>query len=822
MIKFYIISIIFCLFHFPVFAQGGVAKGKITDENGQPVAYVSVTLSGTNKGTQTGEQGNYQLSGIPAGPAKLVFTAIGYVKQVKSITINNDRPVTLNVKLTLSPSSLNEVVITGVSRKTELRRNPVPVTVLTQAAMEQNVNNNLIDAISKGVPGVASVSTGPNVSKPFIRGLGYNRVLTLYDGLRQEGQQWGDEHGIEIDQYGIARAEVVKGPASLTYGSDALAGVINFIPSAPDYQEKKLTGKLISDYHINNGMIGVSLNLGYKINDWTFSARGTEKTAYDYSNKIDGRVFGTGFRELNLAGFIRTDKKWGYSKFGGTLYSNLQEIPDGSRDSLTRKFTKQILDDGDDIKNRPVINDEELTSYSINPLHQHVQHYRLYSANEFNLGGNYLNVTAGVQRSIRQEYNHPTLPEQPGLFVVLNTFNYDIKYGLHPVNGYEITFGINGMLQENKNKDATDFPIPDYNLTDAGGFFFTKKTFGKLDLSGGVRYDIRSLKWNDFYVGINPASGFEQHVEASYSDATLQFPSFSHQYKGISGSAGLTYNFSERILLKANIARGYRAPNITEVGANGLDPGAHIVYLGNRNFKPEFNLQQDLGLLIYLKDADISLELFNNHIQNYIYQARLTNADGSPLIIVPGNLTYQYQQSKARLYGAEITLNIHPVQLKWLSFDNSLAWVNGLNKNKAMLDQYGNDAKYLPSIPPLHLRSEIRATREHKIGFIHKPYAKLEADNYLAQNHFYAVDNTETYTPAYTLVNCGLGGTVKNRKEQSLFDFSLQAENLFNVAYQSNLNRLKYFEYYSFSPNGHYGIYNMGRNISFKIIVPIQ
>lgn len=127
-------------------------------------------------------------------------------------------------------SQLNEVVVTGVSRSTELRKSPVPIAILSKKTMNQQANTNLIDAIVKGVPGVTAVTTGPNISKPFIRGLGYNRVLTLYDGLRQEGQQWGDEHGIEIDQYGISRVEVVKGPASLTYGSDAVAGVINMIP----------------------------------------------------------------------------------------------------------------------------------------------------------------------------------------------------------------------------------------------------------------------------------------------------------------------------------------------------------------------------------------------------------------------------------------------------------------------------------------------------------------------------------------------------------------------------------------------------------------
>ena len=296
--------------------------------------------------------------------------------------------------------------------------------------MDQNVNTNLIEAIVKGVPGVTAVTTGPNVSKPFIRGLGYNRVLTLYDGLRQEGQQWGDEHGIEVDEYGISRAEVVKGPASLTYGSDALAGVINMIPYTPMQEDGKLTGDFTTNFQSNNGMVGASLGLAYIKNDWKYSFRASGKAAHNYYNKADGYVFGTAFREYNVSASAKVDKSWGYSKTAITYYNNLMEIPDGSRDSLSRRFTRQVLDDGDDIKNRPLVSDQDLKRYSINPLHQHIQHYRFYNASQFKFGSSDLNILIGGQQSVRREYNHPTAPKQAGLYVVLNTLNYDVKYNL--------------------------------------------------------------------------------------------------------------------------------------------------------------------------------------------------------------------------------------------------------------------------------------------------------------------------------------------------------------------------------------------------------
>ncbi|MDN3585364.1 TonB-dependent receptor [Pedobacter aquatilis] len=816
-VKSLFIILLFSLIPYISFAQKVKLKGTVHNKD-IPVGNISVQISPLGKITKTDNAGIFEFDEINSGSFQITASGVGYKPSRYKIDLKSDSSII--IELTESASMLNDVVITGVNRATELRKSPVPIAVLSKRNMDQNVNTNLIEAIVKGIPGVSAVTTGPNVSKPFIRGLGYNRVLTLYDGLRQEGQQWGDEHGIEVDEYGISRAEVVKGPASLTYGSDALAGVINMIPANANLIDNILSGDLTTNYQSNNGMIGSSLGLNYAKNDWKYNFRATGKAAHNYYNKVDKYVYGTAFREFNLSASARLDKKWGYSKTAFTYYDNLMEIPDGSRDSLTRKFTRQILDDGDDIKNRPIVPANQLKSYTINPLHQHIQHFRFYNSSQIKFANSDLNFLIGGQQSVRREYNHPTVPHQAGLNVVLNTLNYDVKYNLPNFGDIESTIGVNGMLQGNRSKDATDFPIPDYDLFDIGAFYFAKKSFGKVDLSGGIRLDRRTISWDNFYVGTNAQTGFGEKVEANNNGAELQFPFFKRNYYGLSGSLGLTYNLSDKLLVKANIARGYRAPNITEIGSNGLDPGAHIVYLGNRNFKPEFNLQQDLGISAYLNDFDLSLEVFNNNIQNYIYQSRLTDEDGNPVVIVPGNLTYQYQQSSARLYGAEFSVNIHPSSLKWLSFNNSFAYVIGLNKNKELLNKYGNEAKYLPFIPPLQVRSEIKLTATNEQGWLNKPYFKADAAVFADQNKFYALDDTESFTRGYTLINAGIGSGIKSKSNKTILDIFIQCDNIFNVTYQSHLNRLKYFEYYNNSPNGRSGIYNMGRNFSFKAIIP--
>jgi iron complex outermembrane receptor protein len=802
-----------------VYAQTGRLRGQITSDK-QAVGFATVILKNTSLGTVSAPDGSFEIQHIPTGTYEVAVSIVGYQHEMLPVTIAEGSIVELNVSLKETIAALDEVVVTGVSRNTELRKSPVPIAFITKREMNMNANSNVVDAVLKGVPGLSAVTSGPNISKPFIRGLGYNRVLTMYNGMRQEGQQWGDEHGIEIDQYGIERAEVVKGPASLIYGSDAVAGVINFIPAIPKGPEGKITGDAITEYHTNNGMIGSSLGVAYRKGGWQSAFRVSGKTAKAYQNSVDGRVYGTAYRELNLSAMAGVEKDWGSSYLYATLYENLQEIPDGSRDSLSRKFTRQVSEsDVDDIQDRPIVGDVELNTYRINPLHQHIQHYRLFTRNRLKIGNSELNAMLGFQQSVRREYNHPTVPSQPGLHIILNSYNYDFKYNLPTWKGLETTLGLNGMLQTNLNGKGTDFPIPDYTLFDIGTFVFLKKSFGKLDISGGVRYDSRHLNWKDFYVRNNPETGFDQATFfPDTARATLQFPNFGRQFTGFSGSLGLTYNLTERLLVKGNLARGYRAPNITEVGSNGLDPGAHIVYMGNRNFNPEFSLQTDIGIMAYLKKMDISLELFNNSIQNYIYQARLFDADGNPVIIVPGNFTYQYQQSEARLYGAEVSLNLHPPRIKWLAFKNSLAYIRGLNQNQELIRLYGDAARYLPFIPPLHGRSEIRITQQKATGRFTHTYLRAELDYYGAQHRVYAVDNSETPTPGYALFNVGWGTTLNNQAHQPLLQLVFQVDNVFDIAYQSHLNRLKYFEYYTASPNGRLGIFNMGRNASFKMI----
>jgi iron complex outermembrane receptor protein len=792
--------------------------GVITDKaDGKPIPGATVSVPDLRIGTVSDANGKYTINRLPKGVYLVQVSFIGYATFNQRVDFSKTSE--LDVKLQASSIEAGEVVITGVSKATEIKRDPVPMAAVSKTFIDQHsASGNVIDEIAN-LPGISAVTTGPNVSKPFIHGLGYNRVITLQDGIRQEGQQWGDEHGIEVDQNSIDRIEVIKGPASLSYGSDAIGGVVNLL-SPPPVPEGKILGSVSGNYGTNNGLINSSFRLQGNNNGLVWGTIISAKEAKDYQNDHDGRVYGTGFQEKDARVMVGLNKSWGYSYLNASVFDDQQEIPDGSRDSLTRKFTRQITDAD---TYRPIVPESVLNSYGITPLHQHVQLYRIYDNSNFVLGSGNLIVNLGYQFSHRREYTHPTEPDIAGLNLHLSTYTYDVKYNYILGNDFETTVGVNGQYQNNTIGDATDFPIPAYHQFDIGPFFIIKKSFGKLDLEGGARYDSRSFSGQAAYIDTTHAfypSLYTGPNPTTTPNVTQQFSALSKTFSGATGSFGATYNFSDAFLLKANIARGFRAPSIAELSANGPDPGSQIYHIGNSNFKPEFNVQEDIGAFLTLPNVSASFELFNNNIQNYIYQQQLLNPDGTPArnSNFPLYTIFTYVQSKARINGGEFNLDLHPVP--WLHFENSLSLTYGTNLGNG--SKVPDSLKYLPFIPPLHTHSELRGTFAKGFGSFRSVYGFAGFDHYSAQNRFFSAYGTETYTAGYNLLSAGIGGNVVNKAGNTVFKVFIEGTNLGNVNYQSNMSRLKYFDNPTVPPGVQPGIFNMGRNVSFKVVVPFD
>jgi len=792
----------------------GTITGTVTDKaDGKTIIGATVSIPDLRRGSITDVNGHYSLENLPKGVYLVQVSYIGYATFNQRVDFT--KTTTLDIKLQASSIETGEVVITGVSKATEIKRDPVPMVAVGKTFLDQrSAAGNVIDMIAN-LPGVSAVTTGPNVSKPFIHGLGYNRVVTLQDGIRQEGQQWGDEHGVEVDQNSIDRVEVIKGPASLSYGSDAIGGVVNLI-TPPPVANGKILGSVQGTYGTNNNLLNGSFRLYGNNNGFVWGTILSAKEAKDYQNQHDGRVYATNFKEKDARFMVGLNKKWGTSYFNFSLFDDQQAIPDGSRDSVTRQFTKQITEDD---ASRTIVPTSELNSYKLPVLHQHVQLYRVYNNSNFNVGDGNLLVNLGYQFSHRREYTHPEDADIAGLNLHLSTFTYDFKYSFNLNNGYETTVGVNGQYQNNTIGDATEFPIPAYHQFDIGPFIIMKKSFGKLDLSGGARIDSRSFHGQAAYIdtaGKYPVL-FNPSNAAMPPTVISQFSALNKTFSGFNGSFGAAYNFSNNFLLKANIARGFRAPSIAELSANGPDPGSQIYHIGNNNFKPEFSTQEDIGMFVTLPNVSFSVELFNNNIQNYIFQQQELNADGSP-VLTQGYNTFTYVQSKARINGGEISLDIHP--LSWLHFENSIALTYGQNLGTG--GPVADSLKYLPFIPPLHTHSELKGNFSKGFGSLKNVYGFVGFDHFSAQNRFFSAYGTETYTAGYNLLSAGIGTELVNAAGQTWVKLFIEGTNLGNVNYQSNMSRLKYFDNANVPAGVQPGIFNMGRNVSFRVVVPFD
>ena len=667
--------------------------------------------------------------------------------------------------------NMNEVTVTGVTGDTKLKHATAPVSIVSAQVLRATSASNIIDAISHQ-PGVSQLTTGGSISKPIIRGLGYNRVVVMSEGVRQEGQQWGDEHGVEVDGSSVGSVEILKGPASLMYGSDAMAGVVIMHPQ-PTLGEGEMRANVSTEYQTNNGLFAYNLSMAGNQQGFVWDARYSDKMAHAYKNKYDGYVPGSQFRERAGRLMLGVNKAWGHSRLTCTAYHLTPSIVEGERDPETGDL---------------VCSSVPPTSYRKSLPFQQVKHYKAVWDNSLNLPSGYLKAIIGYQQNRRQEFEESE--DEYELYLKLHTLTYDLRYVTNERDGWKFSTGIGGMYQKSGN-EGEECLIPDYRLFDFGVYATATKSLGeRWTLNGGVRYDHRRL-----------------------SEA------LSRHFNGLTGSVGAVCNISDHFNLRLNLARGFRTPNMSELASDGVHEGSIRYELGNQQLKAEYSLQADLGLDFTSRYVSAQVALFANRIDNYIFTHRLDQ------VIEEGYLTYAYTQGDARLLGFEAGVDFHPIHS--VHFSNTFSYVDARQMNASA------DTKYLPFTPAPHWASELKwELSHHSHGTVHHHhttdaahrsllnnlYLAAGLDCYLKQTHIYSADDTETPTPAYALVSLSAGTDiqVKRRKVAELY---VTADNLLNRAYQNHLNRLKYAD--ENVVTGRRGVYNMGRNITFKVVVPI-
>jgi len=576
------------------------------------------------------------------------------------------------------------------------------------------------------------------------------------DGVRQEGQQWGDEHGLEVDGQGVNSVEILKGPASLMYGSDAMAGVL-ILHSAPLPSEGEVVGRVSTEYQTNSGLFDYSAYLAGHQNSLVWSARYSEKMAHEYKTPVDGYVPGTQMHERAASAMLGLNRQWGHSHLKWDCFHLTPSMAEGERDPLTGELT----------------HDYDLKTYHKQLPFQQVKHYKATWDNLLRLGpSGTLKAIVAYQQNRRQEFEDDA--DEPELYFRLHTLTYDVRYQLSTLNS-QFSTGITGMYQESENL-AEESLIPDYRLFDIGGYATVQKTLDRWTLSGGLRLDNR-------------------HVNG-YGN-----------YSGLTGSVGAVWRAVDTddhdLNVRLNVARGFRAPNMSELGSDGVHEGTLRYEQGNPDLKSEYSWQADLGADYQGRYFSAQVSLFVNRIENYIFSHAID------MVIDPDYRTFTYTQGDALLKGFEVSADFHPIHQ--LHFGNSFSFVDARQLHRP------EESRYLPMTPAPRWTSDVKYEITHHGRVFNNAYMSVGLDCFLAQDHYFQAYDTETRTPSYTLFNASAGTDLylKGRKWAEIY---LTAQNIFNRAYQSHLSRLKYADVNVLT--GHQGVYNPGRNIVLKVIVP--
>lgn len=756
------ILVLFCIgFSISNYAQNTVS-GIITDSDNNPLEGVEIQVPEIHIGTTSDKDGKYELNNLPNGEIQILYNYLGFKETVEFINLN-DNNQEVNIILEKDIFTIDEVLISTPFNKLQ-SDNVMKVEHAKIKALKQKGAPTLIEGLET-IAGVSQISTGTSIGKPVIRGLSGNRVLVYAQGVRLENQQFGDEHGLGLNEAGVESVEVIKGPASLLYGSDALGGVIYFNPErfAPN---NTFESDLSQQYFSNTKGSNTTIGFKQSYEKWKFLVRGAYNSHADYMTPEKDRVTNTRYNELNFNSGIRFNNE--------LISTEVRYNYNNSNLGLTEGI------------------EDQSTSRKLEEPYQNIHNHIVSMHNHIYLKNSSIDIDLGYIFNDRNEFEHHEEhhhddddhddddhdddddhedeegEEDPALRMKLKTFNYDIKYNFPKKERFEAILGIQGMHQTNKNL-GEEILIPDATINDLGVFSTAIFQFKESSLQAGIRFDTRAISTS--------------YHEVAHEDEVHIFESINKKYSNFTASLGYKFDIKKKVATRINLATGYRAPNLAELTSNGIHHGTNRFEIGNSSLENEQNIQLDVATEYKNEHLELYVNGFYNHLNNYIF----ITPTGE---IEDGADVFEYIQENAKLFGGEIGFHFHPHPLDWLHLESTYEMVIGKQDN-------GN---YLPLIPANRLNNTIKT--EFSIGKWFKDgYSSFTVSNTFKQNN---VSQLETPSKGYTLVNLGLGGDMK--VGDLAFEFSANVSNLFDTSYIPHLSRLK-----------NDGINAIGRNVVFGL-----
>ena len=624
------------------FAQNAIS-GTIKNQNNEPISNVEISILDATIQTKSNENGQFEIKNLPIGKRTLIFKKDKFEIKSVQISIGNQEQKILDINLEEEDHHIDEILVSSLFNKTQ-NENVVKIDHINLKQIQNEGFVNLSDALATN-PGVNVISTGVSIGKPVIRGLSGNRVLTYAQGIRLENQQFGEEHGLGLNANGQESVEIIKGPASLLYGSDAMGGVLYFNPEK--YAANNKT-ELAVNQVVNSNTQGINTSVTFKNSADKFKFL----VQNNYSSHADYKL-PNGERVLNTR-YIENDFKI------GTSYVTSRYIADF-------RYNFNDLNLG--------LPEENLENIGFRtPLFpsQKIENHLLSFNQKLYFKNSKLEATAGYVFNDRKELESQ---DETALFMKLKTFNYNVRYYLPDFGKFETIIGFQGMNQENRNFGEEKL-IPDAKIDDIGFFGTTQYKFNKNIIQFGMRYDFRNVTTKAF--GENGTEGAFQKLDK--------------KYESVNASLGFKTDVTDKITSRINFASGFRAPNLSELSSNGVHEGSNRYEIGNSNLKTEQNFQVDLNVDYNSEHFDFFANGFYNNINNYIFISPNGNT-------IDTNFVYDYLQNNAVLYGGETGIHLHLHEIDWLHMTSSYEMVIGKLENNLSL----------PLIPANQWKNNFRA-----------------------------------------------------------------------------------------------------------------
>ncbi|MEO6590958.1 MAG: TonB-dependent receptor [Gemmatimonadaceae bacterium] len=718
----------------------GTISGTVSDAASHPIQGAIVSLTELRLQSITGADGSFSFSGVPGGDYTVVARRLGYATAVRSHVSKGAQAT--HVTMVASPFTVDPITVTASRAPAPVGGSVLSVTELGEDGLRRNATLSLAHSL-KSLPGVQSVSTGEQIGKPMIRGLFGSRVLVLQDGSRLEDYSWSEEDAPSIDARLAQRVEVIRGPASVLYGSDAIGGVVNVIPQdLPTAVNGRSFRHVGAEAYgaLNNKEAGGALNLEGASGRLGWRAMGIGRFAQSFDTP-DGEVENTGFLSVNgeaAAGIRgnRSNTTLRFSHYGGEFKLLEARKPAGSVDTgaVDAGPERKLADD------------------------------RLQLTNDFLFPGVRLETKAQVQRHSLLELSDDLCTLDPGACVVtiqsaapteqtafdllLNTGTLDML-AHHSLNdAIHGVVGVSGLYQTNDSRGPI-FLIPSATTTSGAAFAFEEATAGMWTLAAGARVDARKTS-----ADANPSIGLARNKEITYTEP--------------SGNVGVVFRPISSLSLTASAGAAWRAPTLFELFANGPHLAEARYEIGDNSLKTEQARNLDIGARWENDVVRAEVTGFRNMIDNYVYLTPTSEQRA-------GLQVFRHLQADAVLTGAEGSIQVAATPKVLLK--GRYDFVRGTNRD--------SDTP-LPLVPP----QRVAAGAEYHFTSDWAGNASIggEVEQTMKQDR----PNSEDFvTGGYTLINFDFGF------QQRLFGrptrIDLGVRNAANTSYRNFLSRYKEF-----------------------------